>query len=162
MSPEEAGEIIRRLNIALRENGLDWVVQQVAAIVERGVEERKRVALESFARGKSSKKTGPKSEAITTRPFSEEEELRLLLLAIRSAVIDTHQIEESALAGLKTERIAFRPDVNEEFKDKGYSGMNVQGGERFDSSQEDLSKRKRYVEQLDSILAELESVIHVD
>jgi hypothetical protein len=126
MNNEEVRAIISKFNSMLKAARLEWVVQEVSTVVERGVEERKEVALESFdVSGLPIKKRGGrKTEVTVTRPFTDFEELRLLLAAIKTAIIDANEIQEKAILGLKSEevpspQISFRPDVPEGFKDKG-------------------------------------------
>ena len=63
MNSEEARNTIVRLNASLKKAGLDWVVQEVSTVVERGIEERKEVAFESFdASDEPIQKRGRKTE----------------------------------------------------------------------------------------------------
>lgn len=157
MTPEEADEIIRRLNLVLREAGLAWVVQQVAAVVERGVDESTHFTFQNFELDQPAKRPGPKSEALTTRAYTEEEELRILIAAIRSAVIDRYQIEESAFERLKTETIAFYPDLPTGFADRGY---DRQVDEEFKLTLANLKRRRDAIQELEAHLAELEALLH--
>src|SRR5205823_5370730 len=108
--------------------------QEVSTVVERGIEERKEVAFESFDESDEPiKKRGRKTEVTITRPLTEMEELRLLVASVRAAVVDANETQEKALIGLKTKevespRIAFRPDIPEGFEDKGYSFSDARRG----------------------------------
>src|ERR1051325_3774781 len=110
MNTEELRRLITELNAMLKRVGLDWVVQEVSSVIERGVEERKQVDIQSFdITGQPLKKRGPKSEATTTRPFGETEELDLLLAAVRAAVIHTFEIRKHAVEMLQPVRTTPQP-----------------------------------------------------
>lgn len=156
MSPEEARNTIRLLNERLVEVGLGWVVDQVAAVVERGVDEQTHFVFQNFELGELARRPGPKSEGLTTHVYSEEEELKILIAAIRAAVIDLHKIEESVFARLRTETITFYPDLPADFASRGY---DRQADEEFKVTLTGLERRKSAVAELEAHLAELENLV---
>ncbi len=159
---------IIRLNAILKNVGLDGVVQEVEAVGERGIEERREVAFESFDDSDEPiKKRGRKTEVTITRPLTEMEELRLLVASVRAAVIDVNETQEKALHGLETEaastpRIAFRPDIPEGFEDKGYSVSNEQRGQALDLSVDSVGAQKRKIVGLRFNISQLEEMIRAD
>ncbi|MDX6577324.1 MAG: hypothetical protein QOE96_3277 [Blastocatellia bacterium] len=154
MSPQEARETIRGLNELLTKFGLGWVVQQVAAVVERGVDQKTHIVYQGSEPDQPLRRPGPKAEALTTRAYSEHEELRLLIAAIRSVGIDLYQIEKSALAGLGSpNNIRFAPDLPAGFEDRGYDRRASEG---FESTVASLEQRSEAVEELSKHLVELE------
>jgi hypothetical protein len=168
MNSEEARNIIVRLNASLKKAGLDWVVQEVSTVVERGIEEQKQVAFESFdASDEPITKRGRKAEVTVTRPLTEMEELRLLVASVRAAVVDLNEIQEKALLGLMTEeasspQIAFRPDIPEGFEDKGYSITDARRGYAFDLSLKEVEVQKQRIARLRAVILQLEEIIHAD
>ena len=157
--------MIVQLNAALKKVGLDWVVQEVSAVVERGIEERKEVALQSFdAADMPTKNRGRKTEVTVTRPFTDLEELQLLVASVRAAVLDANEIQEEALLGLKGEdaaspQISFRPDVPEGFEDKGYS-IGGARGHPFDLSLDQVAEQKDRIARVRALIVQLEQLIH--
>jgi hypothetical protein len=168
MNSEEARNAIVRLNATLKKVGLDWVVQQVSTVVERGIEERSEVAFESFDESDEPiQKRGRKTVVTITRPLTEMEELRLLVASVRAAVIDVNETQEKALLGLKTEgasipQIAFRPDIPEGFEDKGYSITEAQRGHGLDLSTENVEAQKQGIARLRANIIRLEEMIRAD
>jgi hypothetical protein len=168
MNPEEARNAIAQLNASLKKVGLDWVVQEVSIVVERGIEERKEVAFESFdASDEPIKKRGRKTEVTITRPLTELEELRLLVASVRAALVDTNETQEKALLGLKTKefdnpQISFRPDIPEGFEDKGYSISDETRGHAFDLSVAEVEAQKQRIAHLKAAIDQLEGMIHAD
>lgn len=135
-------------------------------VVERGIEERKEVAFESFdASDEPIKKRGRKTEVTITRPLTEIEELRLLVASVRASVIDANETQEKALTGLITEevsspKIAFRPDIPEGFEDKGYSVSDARRGHAFDLSVAQVAAQKQRIARLRETIVQLEKMIH--
>ncbi|PWU21063.1 MAG: hypothetical protein C5B50_02645 [Verrucomicrobia bacterium] len=167
MNSQDARSAIVGLNASLKRAGLDWVVQEVSRVVERGIEERKEVAFESFdAADEPIKKRGRRTEVTITRPLTEMEELRVLVASVRASVIDVNETQEKALLGLKTKdmenpSIGFRPDIPDGFEDKGYA-LTDERGRPFDLSLAEVERQKQRISKLKTIIMQLEEMIRAD
>lgn len=102
MTDDEASLTYRVLVSTLRENHLDWVVEQVSRQIESGRPTRKRIALrESWQQETGRRKS--RAEFVSTVPYTPLEQLRLLVDALDHSVVSTAEMEEFVLKHLPEE-----------------------------------------------------------
>ncbi len=104
MNREECVHVFRRLTTVLAENGMEWVSRQVleqiriGKTIQREIEtlkEGRNAPLFSTSDDYSSKLTrGPKATFPVTIPYQPDEQLELLINAIRQAIVDTADMEQ--------------------------------------------------------------------
>jgi hypothetical protein len=115
---------------------MQWVVEEVSRVIESGVEEKKSVAFETFSlEGEGIARRGPKSEVTATRSYTDEEQLRLVLDAIKSVLVDGSDIRLSIFDNLAADArnavIRFEPDVPSEIQERGFLRLPEGQGEPF-------------------------------
>mgnify|MGYP003584360112 CR=1 FL=1 len=168
MTKEETLDAIIRLNASLKMAGLNWVVQEVSSVVERGVEEPKEVAFESFDQtSKAAKKPGRRTLVTITRPLTEIEELQLLVDAVRAVIVDTYELQQSALLrlkqmGVESPEVAFRPETVEGFESKGYSVPDDKQGHAFEWTASEAQLGSAHLKHLKTVIEKLTEIIHAD
>ena len=136
MREEDIRDNTTRLNHLLREKGLLWVVEEVSRVIEHGVEEKKSVSFETFSlEGEAIPRRGPKSEVTATRPYTDEEQLELLLDAVKSVLVDGAQIRSEIFRklaqGLPNAAIQFEPDVPSDIQERGFVPLPEDQGKPF-------------------------------
>lgn len=141
MRPEDVRDNTTKLNQLLREKGLLWVVEEVSRVIEDGVEEKKAVSFESFTlEGNVIPRRGPKSEVTATRPYTDEEQLELLLDAVKAVLVDGAQIRAEIFAKLVAEIpdavVRFEPDIPSEIQERGFVPLREGQGKPFVLTQE--------------------------
>jgi hypothetical protein len=92
---EDATRVFGKLASALRENKLEWVLEQVNETIAAGKPAVKRVkALESGGDWRGvALRPGREAEFRTTLEYSPQEQLEIVLRAIRQAVLVTAEME---------------------------------------------------------------------
>lgn len=120
MNDAEIRDAFNQLAEMLRGLGLDWVVEQVQEAIRAGhTTPREEPIQESLSR----RKLKVSADSLTSLPFTAEQELQLLAVAIRHAVVDAGRMEqavvtefaaEAEVAGVANADIVFvsdRPDI---------------------------------------------------
>lgn len=106
LSDTESSHVYEALSKFVRERGLDWILEQVAEQVRFGMEEKKsvRVGRDDVWPETPDEPRSRRSKVLfaATRPFTEQEKLRLLIDAIQQAVVNTTEMEASFREGLGT------------------------------------------------------------
>jgi hypothetical protein len=126
----------RRLNRLLREKGLLWVVEEVSRVIAHGVEEKKAVSFEMFdIEGEPIPRRGPKSEVTATRAYTQEEQLVLLLNAVRTVLVDAAEIRAQIFRKLGEDvpgaSVQFEPDVPTDIQERGFVPIPEDQGKPF-------------------------------
>lgn len=113
MTDDEATLAHRALTNTLKENHLDWVVEQVSRQIRLGRPTRKRVALQEGWQLESGRRRA-RTEFVSTVPYSHKEQLKLLVDALDHAVVSTAEMESFILKtlgeGLEPLAIKFVPE----------------------------------------------------
>lgn len=160
LSDDESREAFAKLATILREAGLDWVLDQVAARIAYGKQEpikesdlrpRSRRRTRSFVIPSETWSSSSTSKQLTrTVPFSPQERLRVLVQAISNAVIAKYAIEDEVTAFASRHggtRVLFTPD-----QDEAQPASTL--------SPESTAARGNSVARLRALLDELSGVLH--
>jgi hypothetical protein len=102
MEEVTAAALAEAIRSTLDERGLRWVVDQVDQTLDEGVTETvKTEAFESVGSGPGGRRR--RQEFFTQRPYSQIEELQLLLEAVRRAVVDIPAMARAIRGDFPTE-----------------------------------------------------------
>jgi hypothetical protein len=164
MRAEDVRDNTTKLNEVLRETGLRWVVEEVSRVIEHGVEEKRIVSFETFTLdGLAIPRKGPKSEVTATRPYTEEEQLDLVLEAVENVLIDGAEIRASIFEKLAKDipnaQVRFEPDVPSDIQERGFAPLPEDQGAPFivtqDVANESLKASTRLRHTISSTKEEL-------
>jgi hypothetical protein len=118
MADEDDSVYRRRLSDVLREHGFGWVVEQAEAQIAGGKPSFKEVSEQQYLppRLDSEFIVRPprrrRASLITTEPYSEGEQLDILLHAIGAAIVQREELEETILNQLdEINAIDFEPET---------------------------------------------------
>lgn len=100
MNDAETRDVFNQLAAMLRELGLGWVVEQVQDAIRAGqTTPREEPIQDSFSR----RKLKVSADSLTSVPFTAEQELQLLVRAIRHAVVDAGRMEQAIVTEFAVE-----------------------------------------------------------
>lgn len=94
MNAAEIRDAFNQLAEMLRRHGLGWVVEQVQEAIRAGqITPREEPIQDSLSR----RKIKVSGDSLTSLPFTAEQELQLLAVAIRHAVVDVGRMEQAVV-----------------------------------------------------------------
>jgi hypothetical protein len=156
MNEIESSKIFRALSEHVHEQRLDWVLEQVSEQIRFGAEEKKSVRVDPdevlrVAAMEQSESRPRRSKVLfaATRPYTEREQLLLLIDALQTAVVGTTEMEVGFKDALQTlELLRSGVLVREELNPKLT---------RIDDSADEITgvRRRGEAERLSRLLKEL-------
>ena len=100
MNDAEIRESFNQLAATIRELGLDWLVEQVQDAIRAGQTTAREEPVQDSLSGRKLKVT---ADSLTSVPFTAEQELQLLVGAIKHAVVDAGRMEQALVAEFANE-----------------------------------------------------------
>jgi hypothetical protein len=100
MTPDEIREAFNQLEAMLRGHGMGWVVDEVQEAIRAG---RTTLRKEPIQDSSTARKFKVTADSLTSVAFTAEEELDLLVTAIRRAVIDAGRMEQALVSQFRDE-----------------------------------------------------------
>ena len=132
MAKEDDAAYWRQLSEVLRRHGFGWVVQQAEEQISEGKPSTKQVSERGYSRAEAdsdfviSKPRRRRASLITSEPYTEAEQVEILLNAIEAALVQRAELEQAVfkIPG-DIAAIQFQPDTDRLDADDTYLGKST-------------------------------------
>lgn len=168
MKEEDLRKVISELTTKLREEGLEWVLEEYYETVQAGKIETKLVKFEHWSELDSEFKASGRPKSVTgTIPLSLKEQAVLLISAIENAVVVPNKVVISLNRNLNSffednslDAIRFEPDLESVEKVAGLEEALPTKMKGFSINFEDEVRKRTRIKKLAALCEELKNSIN--